>query len=330
MVLSFGEIILRLIPQLNQKWIENANIECYVGGAELNVAFALAKWGLPTQYFTALPDHYMTDEILHYLQNHNIWTSKIIKREGRLSTYYIPKGGDLKAKGVIYDRSYSSLSQLTESEINFDTLFEGVTWLHLSAICPALTNQVAHLSLRIVEEASKRNITVSIDYNYRAKLWQYGEQPYSIMHKISEHCEVIMGNIWAVNSLCNIPIDEEAVASNDYHKASISCGKSMKAHFPKMRYLALTYRFDQDPENATYTGMLYKDGDIYPSTTLPIKQVNDKVGSGDCFMSGLIYGIYNCWSPEDIINFSAKAAVNKLKEYGDHTNTDVQTILNQT
>jgi 2-dehydro-3-deoxygluconokinase len=328
MILSFGEIILRLIPHLDQTWIKESKIECFVGGAELNVSFALSKWQLQTAYFTALPDNYMADEIIEYLQNHKINTSKIIKREGRLSTYYIPKGGDLKATGVIYDRSYSSLALLSEDEINFNQVFEGITWFHLSAICPALNESTAKLSLRLVEEASKRNITVSIDYNYRAKLWQYGKAPHDIMYKISQHCDVIMGNIWAMKSLVNIPLNEEAIEKKDYFEATKTCSNLMCAAFPKLKYLAFTYRFDQDPNNATYAGMLYHNGIIHSSNTLMINEVNDKVGSGDCFMSGLIYGIYNNWSPNDIINFSAKAAVNKLREYGDHTNTEVEQILN--
>jgi 2-dehydro-3-deoxygluconokinase len=329
MILSYGEILLRLIPHLNQKWIDEANIQCYVGGAELNVAFALSKWGLPVASFSAMPNHYLVDEILVYMQNHKIDTSRIIQREGRLGTYYIPKGGDLKAAGVIYDRENTSFAQLSPEEIDFDIVFKDITWLHLSAICPALTKHTAEMALVIVTEAKARKITVSIDFNYRAKLWQYGEKPFEIMHKITQKCDVIMGNIWAVQSLLNIGIDEVAVAAEDYDTAAITCGNKMQAAYPRMKLLALTYRFDADPSSATYTGVIYADGQLTKSETVQIGEVRDKVGSGDCFMSGLIYGLNKGWSHKEIINFSSKAAVNKLGEYGDHTDTDVETILNK-
>lgn len=327
MILCFGEALLRFAPLLEGKWIENSSMQTYIGGAELNVAIALARWNTKVKYLTAMPSNYLSDEILTYLQGIKIDTSSIILSKGRMGSYILPFGDDFKNKGVIYDRNDTAFSLLNIDQIDLDKLFKGVTWFHFSSICPALNRNIAQLSLELLKEAKNRNITTSIDYNYRNKLWQYGVKPFEIMHEITQYCDILMGNVWALAPLLDIHVEQQAVENGDYLLASDSCIRVLKNKFPGLKTIAFTYRFDNIKE-PYYMATLYHQNDLTASDTFNINSIIDKVGSGDCFMAALIYGINNHWLPKDIINLCVKAAIKKLGEPGDHTRSEIIDILN--
>lgn len=326
MILCFGETLLRFAPSLEGKWIEDSSMPTYIGGSELNVAFALARWKTKVKYLTALPNNYLTDEIITYLKGNQIDTSSIIKSTGRMGNYFLPMGDDFKNKGVIYDRNNSSFSLLNKEQINLDLLFQDVTWFHLSSICPALNENIAGLCLELVKEAKKRNITTSIDFNYRNKLWQYGIKPSKIMDPITQYCDVLMGNVWAVEALLDVQVDQQSIENADYFNASESCINVLREKYSGLKTIALTYRFDNVKE-PYYLATFYHNKTLIVSDKFNIKSIIDKVGSGDCFMAGLIYGITNNWFPKDTINFCVKAAIKKLGEFGDHTNAEIEDIL---
>ena len=191
-IFCFGELLLRLSPRLNGEWIEQNTMPVFIGGAELNVATALAKWKIPVAYGTCLPDNYLSEEIINAVAKKGIDVSKIILNGNRIGTYYLPQGADLKAAGVIYDRAHSSFWELKPGQVNWDEVLEGVSWFHFSAISPALNASVAAVCLEGAEAASKKGITVSIDLNYRAKLWQWGKQPNEIMPKLVRLCDCLL------------------------------------------------------------------------------------------------------------------------------------------
>ena len=325
MILSFGEALLRFAPLLGGKWIEQSSIQTYIGGAVLNVAFALAKWNTKVRYLTALPDNYFAAEIIGYIGKHNIDTSCIIKSSGRIGSYYLPVGDDFKDKGVIYDRNDSAFSKLHIEQVDFDVIFKDITWFHLSAICPALNQNIANLSAALLKEAKHRKITTSIDFNYRSKLWQYGVKPIEVMQEITQYCDVLMGNIWAIESMLEIKVDQKSIDGNDYINATQSCIKTLKENYPNLDTIAFTYRFDKVTE-PYYFATLYQNDELVLSDRFQIKAIVDKVGSGDCFMAALIYGKINNWTSIETVNLCVKAAINKLGELGDHTNTELSEI----
>ncbi|HWJ24990.1 MAG TPA: PfkB family carbohydrate kinase [Flavisolibacter sp.] len=173
-VFCFGELLLRMSPELGGAWIRNAHMPVFVGGAELNAATALARWNVPVAYGTALPENALAEEICRSLEGKGIDTSRIIFSGKRIGCYYLPQGADLKNAGVIYDREYSSFSQLKPGQIDWDRLLKDVEWFHFSAISPALNADVAVICKEALQAASEKGITISVDLNYRAKLWQYG------------------------------------------------------------------------------------------------------------------------------------------------------------
>ena len=169
-VLSYGELLLRICPDAEGGWLQDNTLPFYIGGAEANVATALAIWDTPSAYFTALPDNAMTRQLSAWLASAGIDTSRIIYSGERLGLYYLPKGKDLKNAGVIYDRAHSSFAGLQPGTIDWDGVLRGIGWLHFSAISPALNANAAAITMELVQAATQKGITISVDLNYRAKL----------------------------------------------------------------------------------------------------------------------------------------------------------------
>lgn len=323
-VFCFGEILLRMSPSLNGKWIHDAMMPVYIGGAELNVAKALARWKVPVKYGTAMPDNYLSKEMMQDLQSKNIDVSAIYLTGNRVGAYYLPQGADLKNAGVIYDRAHSSFAELQPGMINWDKALEGCSWFHFSAISPALNENAALVCKEALKAAAAKGLTISVDLNYRAKLWQYGKQPPEIMPELVSYCHLIMGNIWAAESLLGIQAPIESSAGKSKEELVEAAGKSMLRLHKQYRLaqsFAYTFRLEKD-----YWGVLQHGPEMAVSKSFLMGEVVDKVGSGDCFMAGLIYGMYQQNKPVEIINYAAAAAVGKLQEVGDATRQTIEQV----
>ena len=325
-ILCFGELLMRLSPQLNGEWIRQNAMPVFIGGAELNVATALAKWEVPVSYCTALPDHYLSKEIIDFVQAKRIATDKIRLSGNRIGTYYLPQGADMKNAGVIYDRAYSSFWELKPGQIDWDTILQDVQWFNFSAISPALNENVAAVCLEAIKVASDKGITVSVDLNYRAKLWQYGKQPSDIMPQLVEYCDVVMGNVWAEEKMLAIPVAANLADQKEaYLEQSQRTSEAIQKRFPKCKQVANTFRFDAG-EGVRYYATLYNGSELFVANEQSTDYVVDKVGSGDTFMAGLIYGNYHQLTPQQTIDFAAAAAFNKLFIKGDATTSTVEEI----
>lgn len=329
MVCCFGELLLRFSPVANGEWIRQGSMPVFVGGAELNVATALANWGVPVKYSTALPDNSLADDIIGYVAEKRIDPSGIVRFGQRIGSYFLPQGTDLKNASVIYDRAHSSFSELIAGKVDWDAVLQETSWLHISAISPALSADVANACQELLAVASAKGITISIDLNHRARLWQYGMDPTEIMPGLLEYCDVVMGNIWAANALLGIPVDEQIHAKGqqrDYVVHARATSEAIQERFPRCKVVANTFRFDVPPAGLRYYTTLYTNGQQYVSPELTTDSVVDRVGSGDCFMAGLIYGLYKQHSPQEVLNFAAEAAFGKLQELGDATSQTVDAI----
>jgi 2-dehydro-3-deoxygluconokinase len=327
-ILSFGEVLLRICPDAQGSWLNNNSLPFYVGGAELNVATALALWKVPSAYLTALPDNLITRQLMDYVEARGVDTSAFQLLGDRVGLYYLHKGKDLKNAGVIYDRAHSSFSTLKPGVINWDEIFKDVSWFHFSAICPALTQDVADVCEEALKAASERNITVSLDLNYREKLWKYGKDPLAVMPALAKYCTVIMGNIWAAEKMLGIAIDEELVHTREKPgllKQAEKTSLELLNQFPNCKVVANTFRFDENLGIRYYT-TLYTEGKLHVSTEYTAEKIVDKVGSGDCFMAGLIYGFYLKKDAPEILEFATAAAYSKLFIESDATNIGVEEI----
>ncbi|KAB7730963.1 sugar kinase [Rudanella paleaurantiibacter] len=332
-VCCFGELLLRFSPHANGEWIRQATMPVFVGGAELNVATALANWHVPVRYNTVLPHNALADDMLNQIQTLGIDTAGMTRFGSRVGSYYLPQGSDLKNAGVIYDRAYSAFSELAPGKVDWEAVLDGISWLHVSAISPALSQAVADACLELLTVASTKGITVSMDLNYRAKLWQYGKRPSQIMPALVEHCDLVMGNIWAAHTLLDMPLDPNITddwTAEQYVAHAAQTADAIRERFGRCRIVANTFRFDNPPGGIRYYATLHTNGQTYVAPEFLLNSVVDKVGSGDCFMAGLIYGHYNRHEPQAIIDFAAAAAVGKLQEFGDasaQTEADVRQRL---
>ncbi|MCC9137238.1 PfkB family carbohydrate kinase [Pontibacter silvestris] len=327
-VLSFGELLLRICPDADGLWLKENNLPFYVGGAEANVATALALWNVPSAYFTALPDNFLSEQLITYLKEKQVQTDTIVFQGSRVGLYYLPKGKDLKNAGVIYDRAGSAFADLTPGTIDWNAVFNGVSWFHFSAICPAVNQAVADVCEEALKAASERNIKISLDLNYRAKLWKYGKDSVEVMPALAQYCDLIMGNIWAANTMLGVTLDEKMIAERDKEsllKHAQLTSEQIKSMFPNCSMVANTFRFDYEQGIRYYT-TLFIEGKLITSQEYLVDKILDKVGSGDCFMAGLIYGFYNQLSPKETLEFATAAAFKKLFIESDATTSTVAEI----
>ena len=328
-VLCFGEVLLRFAPDASGNWLAQTSIPVYAGGAELNVASALAKWNIPTRYFTAVPENFLGNQVLAYLKERNIDVTGIYRGGARIGTYYLEEGADVKHAGIVYDRALSAFAELQPGMLNWDEILDGVDWLHLSAICPALSNDTAALCVEAVKMAKSRNIEVSIDLNYRAKLWQYGKQPIDIMPLLLPFCDLVMGNIWAAEKMLGISVDEALIHDRKQEDLITQANRTAATIFeryPLVVTVANTWRFSEN--GITYFTSLHNRESHFVSKTYETHEVIDKVGSGDCFMAGLIFGRRKKLSDPETLSFASAAAFQKLFIKGDATTQSAEDIFN--
>jgi 2-dehydro-3-deoxygluconokinase len=322
MVCCFGELLLRLAP--NNEWTGNNNMPVFIGGAELNTATALANWHIPVKYVTALPENYLSRQIVKEVAERNINTGDIIFSGNRIGTYYLPVGSELKNAGVIYDRANSSFSELKPGIINWKNVFADCNRFHFSAICPALNENVAAVCKEALEAATAMGLTISVDLNYRSKLWQYGKQPVDVMPELVKYCHVVMGNIWAAESLLGIKssiAESKGKTKEQLVVAAKESMKQLKNQYPGASTIAYTFRLEN-----SYRAVLQNKNETAISNEYEITEVADKVGSGDCFMAGIIYGLYKKHTAKEIVDLAAAAAVGKLNEIGDATKQTIEDI----
>ena len=327
MILCFGEILLRLAPDEQGEWLTKNAIDIYPGGAEMNVAAALAQWRVPVSYCTAAPNNFLSTQLIKKIKEQNIDTSTIVYNGNKIGLYYLLKGTEIQHAEVIYDRNGSSFSELKSGMIDWDKALNGIRWFHFSAITPALSENVAAVCKEALEACSKKNIFISVDLNHRPKLWQYGKQANEIMPELVQYCDVIMGNIWSAETMLNIKVPENIHAINtkeNYVGQAKKTSEEIARLFSKCKIVANTFRFDKT--GIEYYATIFSNNNFYISSTYKTNAVIDKVGSGDCFMAGLIYGIYNHLPFQQIINFATAAAFQKLFIKGDCTNKTVEEV----
>jgi 2-dehydro-3-deoxygluconokinase len=323
-VVAFGEILFRITPHP-----ENFTAEFSLGGAELNVATALAAWGTDVAYISRMPENVLSGNVESLLQGLHIDTSRMLRGGERIGIYYMAPGGDMQSLSVVYDRKYSAFSQIEPGSVDWDSCLEGVDWLHWTAITPALSEQVVTICHEMLAAAQKKGITISTDLNYRRLLWKYGKTPPEIMPGLVEYCDVIMGNLWSASDMLGINWNEAALVRDDKKNCTgmaEQVARDIQARYPKCRQIAFTFRLTKKDGRLDYFATLYSKDQIFESVTFKRESVVDSVGSGDSFMAGLIYGNLQNMAEQELINFAAASAVSKLNIKGDANRTPVNQI----
>jgi 2-dehydro-3-deoxygluconokinase len=272
-----------------------------------------------------LADYAQAKDKLDKLTEKQIDISPILKVGDRIGTYYLTQGFDMTNAGVVYDRQGSSFSCIKKGQIDWKKSLDGVKWFHFSAIAASLTQNAAEVCLEALQMAHLMGIPISLDLNYRPQLWRYGVAPIETMLPLMQYCDVVMGNIWSVEKLVGL---KSSIASSEgasdlmLKNAALESINLLKERFPNLKSIALTFRLTND-----YFAILHHADTTYCSSTYNLPKIVDKVGSGDCFMAGLLYGLNNYNNPQQTVDFAAKAAVGKLNELGDMTNQTIEMII---
>ena len=318
-VLTLGEIMLRLSPPNFKRFAQTSSFDAIYGGGEANVAVSLANFGIPIDYVTRLPQNDLGDACIQYLRQFGVNTDKILRGGDRIGIYFLEIGASARSSKVIYDRENSAIATANVNIFDWDDIFKDVQWFHWTGITPAISHNLAEICLNAVKEAKVRGITISCDLNYRSKLWKYGKSPLDIMPELVSYCDIAVGNEEDAAKALNILAPDTNVTSGklDPEKYRFVVQEMIKK-FPNLKNVAITLRGSISASHNTWAGLLYNGKEMFISPHYEITHIVDRVGSGDSFVAGLIYGFLNFEEDyQQILDFAVAASCLKHTIFGD-------------
>ena len=318
-IVTFGEIMLRLAPPGFQRFTQARSFEAIYGGGEANVAVSLANFREEVEYVTRLPKNELGEACLMSLRSYGIRTDHIARGGDRIGIYFLETGAAQRGSKVIYDRANSSFATIQTGMIDWKEVFAGADWFHWTGITPAVSQGAAEVCREAIQIACELGLTVSCDFNYRAKLWKWGKPAGDVMSDLVSMCDVALGN----------EEDAEKVFGIQAPEADVTAGKVEADHylyvcetlakkFPSLKTISITLRGSLSASHNTWSGMLWQGGEFFSAPTYNILPIVDRVGGGDAFMGGLIYGLRKYKDdPQKALNFAAAAACLKHSILGD-------------
>jgi 2-dehydro-3-deoxygluconokinase len=318
-VVTFGEIMMRLSPPGMQRFVQARSFDVVYGGGEANVAVSLANYGVPVDFVTRLPANELGQACLRFVREAGVGVDKIAYGGERLGIYFLEMGAVARGSQVVYDRANSSLATIEPGMIDWDAVFADATWFHWTGITPAVSAGAAAVCLEAVQAARRHGLTVSCDLNYRAKLWKWGKQAGEVMPELVSLCDVAIGNEEDAARVFGIHAPETDVTSGaiDAFKYRAVC-EQLNARFPRLKTIAITLRGSLSASHNTWSGILWDEGAVYTAPTFDITHIVDRVGGGDAFMGGLIYGLLHYGADrQSALNFAVAASCLKHTIFGD-------------
>ena len=320
-VITFGEIMLRLAPADFLRFSQANSFDIVYGGGESNVAISLANYNIPVEFVTRLPINDIGQCALMELRKRGVGTQHIIEGGDRLGIYFLEIGAVSRASKVVYDRAHSAMSEITPGMVDWKEVFKDAKWFHWTGITPAISQSAADACLEAVKVASELGITISTDLNYRAKLWNYGGNREKIMTQLTSYCDIILGNEEDAEMHFGIkPEGLDITTQGDQIKADafLSVCKQMMKKFPKANRVITTLRGSISASHNTWAGILYDGKTLFESPQFQITHIVDRVGGGDSFMGGLIYGLLTYPNEnQKALNFAVAASCLKHTIKGD-------------
>ena len=330
-VVTFGEIMLRLATPGYQRFIQSTNLNATFGGGEANVAVSLANYGIPAEFVTRLPQNDIADWCISELRKYNVGTDRVIRGGDRVGIYFLETGAVARASKVVYDRANSSIAEIEPGSVNWDEVFADAQWFHWTGITPALSQNAADVCLEAIKAANRLGITVSTDLNYRKNLWKYGKSASEIMPALVEGCDVILGNEEDAEKVFGIkPEGFDVISTHGEVNAAEfeSVCTQLKKRFPRAQKVIITLRGSINANHNTWGGVIHADK-LYQSKRYDITHIVDRVGGGDSFMGGLIYGLITYPNdPQKALDFAVAASCLKHTIYGDFNLVSVAEVEN--
>ncbi|MBA6152818.1 sugar kinase [Gelidibacter maritimus] len=289
-VVTFGEIMLRLSTERHLRFSQANKFAASYGGGEFNVAVSLANYGVSTEFVTRLPNNEIGACALKEMRKYNVESKNVVYGGDRLGIYFLETGAGTRGSNVVYDRANSSMATIEQGEINWEDVLKDATWFHWSGITPAISESAAQECLRAVKTAHTLGLTVSCDLNYRSKLWKYGKAPKDVMPELLQYSTVILGDLDTAFFMLGMDqvepdYQDEKSLPKLYDKLFKTC--------PNLKTVATTLRYSISASHQQIGGVLYDGNHLYTADIKDVTPVVDRVGSGDAFMGGLIYGLIN-------------------------------------
>ena len=319
-VVTFGEIMLRLSPPEFLRFSQANSFDVIYGGGESNVAVSLANYGIPVEFVTRLPKNDIGECALMEMRKRNVGTQFIARGGERLGIYFLETGAVSRGSKVVYDRAHSAMSTIEKGTIDWEEVFKDAQWFHWTGITPALSQGAADVCLEAIKAANELGVTVSTDLNYRAKLWKYGKEPGEVMPELVEGCDVILGNEEDAEKHFGIEPENVDITKGESmdSEAYLSVCKKLKERFPRAKKIITTLRGSISASHNSWSGVLYNGDEFLDTTTYQITDIVDRVGGGDSFMGGLIYGLLTYKDDDQkALDFAVAASCLKHTIYGD-------------
>lgn len=318
-VVTFGEIMLRLTPPGYLRIVQTRSFDAIYAGAEANVAITLANLGTPADFITRLPRNDLGDACLNYLRQFGVGTEKIVRGRERLGVYFVEIGAVQRGNKVIYDRANSAFAAINPGIFDWEKIFSDACWFHWTGITPAISEGAAETCLEAVKRAKKMGLTVSCDLNYRSLLWKWGKTPEEVMSELVRYVDVLMGNEEDAEKIFGIKAPGVDVTKGEIKAESyIYVAQQLMEKFSNIKLVNFTLRGSISASHNTWSGVSYDGKKLYIAPVYDITHIVDRVGAGDSFAGGLIYGLLTYKDDlQKALNFAVAASCLKHTIYGD-------------
>lgn len=331
-VITFGEIMLRLATPDYLRFSQANMLSATFGGGEANVAVSLANYGVDVEFVTRLPKNDIAAACVGELRKYGVGVNNIVYGGERLGIYFLETGAVARPSKVVYDRAHSSISTIENGMIDWDKVFEGADWFHWTGITPAISASAAEVCLEACQAANRLGVTVSCDLNFRKNLWKYGKTAAEVMPALVECCDVILGNEEDAEKVFGIKpegFDVTATGGEVEQAAFESVCRQLMQRFPRAKKVIITLRGSINANHNTWGGVLFDGEKLYASPRYDITHIVDRVGGGDSFMGGLIYGLREYVGDDQrALNFAVAASALKHTIYGDFNLVSVAEVEN--
>lgn len=327
-VVAFGEIMLRLSPPGFLRFGQAKSFDLSFGGGEANVAVSLANFGVATDYVTRLPKNDLGDACLAFLRGCGVGTAKIMRGGNRIGVYFLENGAVQRGGRVIYDREGSSIATIEKGMVDWDSVFEDADWFHWTGITPAVSESLWEVCLEGIVKARQKGLTVSCDLNYRAKLWNWGKTAAEVMPEMVGYCDVAVGNEEDAERVFGIkPPDTDLAGGRVEAKMYQGVANRLMKVFPNLKLVGITLRGSLSASRNTWTGLLYDGSTLCVGPLFDITDIVDRVGGGDAFVGGLIYGLRTYGGDlQKALDFAVSASCLKHSIAGDCNMVSVEEV----
>ena len=325
--LSVGEIMLRLKSPGHERFFQSGSFEATFGGGEANVAVALANYGLSSGFVSALPDNPIGEACVRELRGFGVDVSRVQRRGDRIGIYFLEAGANQRPSNVVYDRAGSAIAEADPADFDWPSIFDGVKWMHITGITPALSESAAQLSLDAVRAARTKGVTVSCDFNFRGKLWKYGKSAPEVMRELVKYVDVGIANEEDCQKSLDISVDDVHVESGELDpKRYERLTEKVMAEFPNLGVLAVTLRESRSADRNGWSACLRDQDGFRLSRRYEITDIVDRVGGGDSFASALIYALNAYEDRQDSLEFAVAASCLKHSILGDFNRVTVAEV----